>query len=361
MANRIYNFNAGPATLPLSVLETIQRELLDYHGTGMSIMESSHRGAEYDAINEETISLTRELLGLDDSFHVIFLGGGASTQFATIPMNFLPAEKSAAYVDTGAWSSKAIKEASGLGNVNVVAASTESAYDHIPDLSDLKLAENTAYLHLTSNKTLYGTQYQSFPDTGSVPLVCDMSSDIASRSHDFSKFSLIYGGAQKNLGPSGVTVVIIRDDFLQQAKEDIPIIFRYKTHTDKKSLYNTPPTFPVYILNLVLHWIKEQGGISGVEKVNRAKQERLYQMIDLHHDFYRGTVKPDSRSWMNVTFRLPSEDLEKKFVVEARAAGMVGLKGHRSVGGIRASIYNAFQLEGVERLVNFMEDFKSNH
>ncbi len=359
MANRVYNFNPGPATLPLSVLEKMQQEMLDYRGTGMSIMESSHRAPEFDQINEETITLVRELLGLDENYHVLFLGGGASTQFATIPMNFLHGNKTAAYVDTGSWSSKAIKEAKGLGTVEVVASSKDSSFDHIPDLSNLKLDDNTAYLHLTSNNTIFGTQYQSFPDTGNIPLICDMSSDIASRVHDFSKFSMIYAGAQKNLGPSGVTLVVLRDELLKSAKDDIPIIFRYATHADKKSLYNTPPSYPIYVLNLVLHWIKDQGGVAGVEKVNRAKMEHLYQMMDLNPDYYRGTVKTDSRSWMNVTMRLPNEDLEKKFIAEAKEAGMVGLKGHRSVGGIRASIYNAFPKEGVDHLVEFMEKFKA--
>ncbi|MDF1544874.1 MAG: 3-phosphoserine/phosphohydroxythreonine transaminase [bacterium] len=359
MANRVFNFNAGPATLPLSVLEKIQQEMLDYRGTGMSIMESSHRAPEFDQINDDTITLVKELLGLDDSYHVLFLGGGASTQFAMLPMNFLPDGKTAAYVDTGAWSSKAIKEAKGLGTVEVVASSKESNFDQIPDLSDIKLDSKAAYLHLTSNNTIFGTQYQSFPDTGNTPLICDMSSDIASRKHDFTKFSMIYAGAQKNLGPSGVTLVLIRDDLLKTGKEDIPIIFRYGTHADKKSLYNTPPCFPIYVLNLVLHWIKDQGGLAAVEKINRAKMERLYQMMDLNPDYFRGTVKTDSRSWMNVTMRLPNEELEKKFIAEAKEAGMVGLKGHRSVGGIRASIYNAFPREGVDHLVAFMEKFKA--
>ena len=361
MANRVFNFSPGPATLPLSVLEKVQAELLDYRGSGMSVMESSHRGAEYDEIHNSTIALFKELMGLKDGYNVGFLGGGASGQFAMVPMNFLHPGKTAAYVDTGAWSAKAIKEAKRIGNVDVVASSKEDNNTYIPDLSSIKLASDTAYLHLTSNNTIFGTQIQSFPDTGDVPLICDMSSDILSRRHDFNKFALIYAGAQKNLGPAGVTVVIIREDMIAKCADNIPLIYTYKTHTEKDWLYNTPPAFPVYVVKLVLEWIKEQGGLEAVEKVNLAKKDVIYGAIDANSDYYRGTVKPDSRSWMNITMRLPSEDLEKKFIAEAKAAGFVGLKGHRSVGGIRVSLYNALPMAGAEGLAKFMEEFKKNN
>ena len=356
MANRVINFNAGPATLPLDVLKIVQQELLDYKGAGMSVMEISHRSKYYDQINDEAIAIFREVLGLDDSYHVLFMGGGASTQFALVPMNFLAKDKTAAYVDTGSWSSKAIKEAKLFGNVHLAGSSKETNFDHIP--TDIDFPDDAVYLHLTSNNTIFGTQFQSFPDAGNVPLVCDMSSDIASRVHDFTKFDLIYAGAQKNLGPAGATVVIINDKMLAKCADGNPTMFNYKTHADKKSLYNTPPVLSVYIVKLVMEWIKAQGGLAGVEKANIAKKERIYQLIDLNPDYFRGTVKPDSRSWMNITFRLPSEELEKKFIAEATEAGLSGLKGHRSVGGIRASIYNAMSKEGVDKLAQFMEDFK---
>ncbi len=359
MSKRVFNFNPGPACLPLEVLKRVQEELLDYKSTGMSVMEISHRSKEYDEINDTAIALTRELLGLDDSYHVLFLGGGASTQFAMIPMNFLHSGKTAAYVDTGAWSAKAIKEAQRIGTVHVAASSKETKYDHIPDKLDIP--KGAAYLHVTSNNTIYGTQYQSFPSPGGVPYICDMSSDILSRRREFSAFDMIYAGAQKNLGPAGVTLVIIKQGLLDTCSDKIPTIFNYQTHAKKKSLYNTPPVFAVYIYKLILEWIKLRGGLAAVEKVNMAKEERIYQMIDLYPDYYRGTVKPNSRSWMNLTLRLPSEDLEQKFVLEAKGAGMVGLKGHRDVGGIRVSLYNAVPLEAVDRLVEFMENFKKEN
>ncbi len=361
MERKTVNFNAGPAILPLDVLKIIQDEFLDYKGTGMSVIEMSHRSKEFDEINNDAASLMKEVLGLSDNYHVLFLGGGASTQFATIPMNLLHSGKSAAYVDTGAWAGKAIKEAKLIGNASVVASSKEDNYNYIPDLSNLQLPDNCAYLHVTSNNTIFGTQIHSYPDTGNIPLICDMSSDIASRKLDYNKFSMIYGGAQKNMGPAGAAFIIIRDDLLKQTTDAIPIILRYKTHADKKSLYNTPPAFTIYTIKLVLEWIKNMGGLEAVEKLNLAKKERIYQMIDLNPDFYKGTVKEDSRSWMNITMRLPSEDLEKKFIEEAKNAGMVGLKGHRSVGGIRVSTYNAQTLEGIDKLVQFMEDFKKNN
>ncbi|MBD3258108.1 3-phosphoserine/phosphohydroxythreonine transaminase [candidate division GN15 bacterium] len=361
MANRVVNFNAGPAALPLAVLEKIGGELLDYKGTGISIMESSHRSPEYDEINEAAIALTRELMGLDDKFHVLFVGGGASTQFALLPMNFLPSDKCGAYVDTGSWSSKAIKECEIQGRMHLAAGSKEEAYRRIPKQEEIDIPSDAAYLHITTNNTIKGTQWHYIPDTKGVPLVADMSSDILSRRIDYNKFAMMYAGAQKNLGPSGATMVIIRDDFLQTAKDGLPTMFDYRTHANKKSLYNTPPAFGVYVIKLVLDWIKDQGGLAAVEKVNDDKQKLLYGVFDKLPEYYKGTADADSRSWMNVTFRLPNEDLEKKFVADAKAAGMIGLKGHRSVGGCRASIYNATDLEGCRTLAKFMEEFAKNN
>lgn len=361
MANRVFNFNPGPSTLPLDVLKIVQEELLDYRGTGMSIMESSHRSPEFDEINNTAMALFHEVLGLNDDYHVLFVGGGASTQFAMIPMNFLNPGQKAAYVDTGTWSSKAIKEGKLLGEVHLAASSKDAEYTFIPKVSDIQYPADAAYLHITSNNTIKGTQYHEFPDTGKVPLICDMSSDIASRQLDFNKFSLIYAGAQKNLGPSGVTVVIIRDDLLAKGKEGLPTMLSYKTHAEKKSLYNTPPAFGIYIVKLVMEWIKNQGGLAGIEKINREKKDLIYNVIDSNPDFYRGPVRKDSRSWMNITLRLPTEDLEKKFIAEAKEAKFVGLKGHRSVGGVRVSLYNALPLEGARKLAEFMENFKKNN
>ena len=358
MANRVYNFNPGPATLPLEILQQAQQELLDYRGTGMSVMEISHRSPEFDEINSSAVALTHEIFGLGDNFKVLFLGGGASTQFAMIAMNFLSPEKTAAYVDTGSWSSKAIKEAQKNAKVHLAFSSKDESYRRVPKPSEIDIPSDAGYLHLTSNNTIFGTQFHEFPDTGNVPLICDMSSDIASRRLDFSKFSLIYAGAQKNLGPAGVTMVIIREDLLARCADNLPTMFNYKTHAEKNSLYNTPPVFAVYIVKLVLEWVKKQGGLEAVENVNIAKKDRIYQVMNANPDYFRGTVEPDSRSWMNITMRLPTEELEKKLIAEAKAAGFVGLKGHRSVGGIRVSMYNAMPLEGTEKLAAYMEAFK---
>jgi phosphoserine aminotransferase len=359
MAKRVFNFNPGPSTMPLEVLKIVQEELLDYRGTGMSVMESSHRSPEYDEINNTAMELVKELFELGDNYRVLFMTGGASTQFALIPMNFLRDGMTAAYVDTGSWSAKAIKEGQNLGKVHVAASSKDDDYTFIP--TELDYPADAAYLHITSNNTIKGTQWHSFPDTGNVPLICDMSSDIASRRTDFSKFGLIYAGAQKNLGPSGVTLVVIRDDLLAGTNESLPTMFKYTTFAEKKSLYNTPPSIAVYIMKLVLEWIKRQGGLHGVEKINAAKKDAIYKVIDDDPDYFRGTAKKDSRSWMNITLRLPDEELEKKFIAEAKAAGFVGLKGHRSVGGIRVSLYNALPLEGAEKLAEFMEAFKKKN
>jgi phosphoserine aminotransferase len=352
------NFNPGPAVLPLEVLQKVQAEFLDYKGTGMSVIEISHRSADYEEINNTAEKLLLEVLGLSDHYRVLFVGGGASTQFTMVPMNFLPKDKTAAYVDTGSWSNKAIKEAKLFGNVHVAASTKEEKYKRIPKASEIKVPGDAVYLHITSNNTIYGSQWQEIPDFGKVPLFCDMSSDIASRRRDYGKFDLIYAGAQKNLGPAGATIIIIKKEWLAKCPATLPTMFNYNTHAENNSLYNTPPVFAVYVVKLVLEWIKGQGGLAAVEKVNAAKKDLIYGLMDRFPDYFKGTVDKDSRSWMNLTMRLPSEDLEKKFLSEAKAAGMVGLKGHRSVGGIRASLYNALPLEGAQKLAEFMEKFK---
>ena len=360
MVKRNVNFNPGPAALPLEVLKIVQEELLDYRGSGMSILESSHRAREFEDINEQAMALVRELLGLGSDYHVLFLGGGASTQFALVPMNFIPEGGSAAYVDTGEFAAKALKEGQIVARAHVAFSSKEEKYRRVPKMSEIRYPDDVAYLHICSNNTIEGTQFREFPDTGRIPLVADMSSDIASRQLDFKKFALIYAGAQKNLGPAGVALVVIREDFLATAKKGLPTMFSYKTHAENKSLYNTPPVFGVYIMKLVLDWIKSRGGLAGVEKANRAKMNLLYGAIDAAPDFYKGTAEKDSRSMMNVTMRLPTGELENRFVSEASQAGLIGLKGHRSVGGIRFSIYNAVSLEDVKKAVDFMERFRKS-
>jgi len=360
--SRVINFNAGPATLPLSALEAARDEFLDFEGTGMSILEHSHRGAAYQRVHDETKALLIELLGVPDTHEVLFMQGGASGQFALVPMNLLPEGGSADYVDTGTWSSKAFKEAKVVGNARVAGHGKEGdKYVRVPAQSALELDPKAAYVHVTSNNTIMGTQYDVFPETGDVPLVCDMSSDLLWRPIDVSKFGLIYAGAQKNLGPAGITVVIIRKDLVEKSSKKIPSIFRYSTIAEGDSLQNTIPTFPVYMVRNVLRWVKAEGGARGMEARNRKKADLLYGTIDANPDFFRNPVEKASRSVMNPVFRLPSEDLEKKFIAEAQAAGMVGLKGHRSVGGIRASMYNAMEVSGVETLVAFMKDFASKN
>jgi phosphoserine aminotransferase len=360
MAKRAYNFNAGPAALPLEVLEQARDELVDYRGIGMSIMEISHRSKEYEQVNEETQSLVRELLQVPDSYHVLFLQGGASTQFAMVPMNLLREGKTAAYVHTGSWADKAIKEARLIGEVEIAASAQDSAFTKIPDFSEIRVSPRAAYLHVTSNETIGGIQYQDFPAVDGLPLVADMSSDILSRPFDINRFGLVYAGAQKNLGPSGVTLVIIREDLIHDAA-DLPTMLRYKTHAQNQSLYNTPPVYSVYMMNLVLKWIKNNGGLAEMEKKNREKTALIYSAIDESGGFYRGVADPASRSLMNITFRLASEELEKQFVKEAEANGFVGLKGHRSVGGLRASTYNAVPYESCKALADFMREFRKRH
>lgn len=358
---RAYNFNAGPAALPLEVLKRAQAEFVDFRGTGMSIMEMSHRGAVYESVHQEAQSRLLNLFGNPQGYKVLFLQGGASTQFAMIPLNFLTEGKTAAYVKTGSWADKAIKEAKLVGETFVAASSEESKFMSLPDLSKLELPENTAYLHLTANETIEGTEFKTFPDTGSIPLIADMSSDILSHPFDLTQFGMVYAGAQKNLGPSGVTVVIAREELLAESPKQIPTILRYDTHYNNNSLYNTPPSFSIYMVNEVLKWIEEQGGLEGIEQLNLKKAGLLYDTIDQSAGFYKGCADKDSRSLMNVTFRLASEELEKKFIKESEAAGFVGLKGHRSVGGLRASIYNAVPQETVAALTDFMNDFRSSN
>ncbi|MEN6437543.1 MAG: 3-phosphoserine/phosphohydroxythreonine transaminase [Syntrophobacter sp.] len=358
MTQRIYNFNAGPAALPLMVLEQIKQEMLDFQSTGMSLLEISHRSKPFEVVLEDAIARVRRLFGLDDSYHVLFLQGGASLQFAMVPMNLAIPGKPLNYVDTGTWSTKAIKEARVLGkDVRVIASSEKSEFTYIPE--DIPVDQNAAYLHITSNNTIRGTQWRTFPNPGGVPMISDMSSDIFSRRIDPRPFALIYAGAQKNLGPAGVTLVVIRDDMLERVPGDLPAMLKYTTYAANNSLYNTPPCFAIYVSGLVLKWIEETvGGIDAMERINNEKAQLLYGYID-SQDFYRGTARPDSRSRMNITFRLPDPELEKQFLAGAAAAGLGGLKGHRSVGGCRASIYNATTLEGVKALVDFMKDFVS--
>ncbi|BBI32241.1 3-phosphoserine/phosphohydroxythreonine transaminase [Cohnella abietis] len=361
MANRAYNFNAGPAALPLEVLQRAQEKFVEFENSGMSLMEMSHRGAIYEKVHFEAEALLRELLSIPDGYKVLFIQGGASTQFAMIPMNLLRSGTKAAYVATGSWATKAIKEAKLFGETSIAASSEAAAYKHIPSISELKYDSDAAYVHVTSNETIEGTQWAEFPDTGSVPLIADMSSDILCRPIDVSKFAVIYAGAQKNLGPSGVTIVIIREDLINKPTTPVPTMLRYDTHADADSLYNTPPTFAIYMMSEVLKWIKENGGAAGMEARNREKANLLYEAIDNSNGFYRGFAEIGSRSLMNVTFTLANEELEKKFVKESEAQGFVGLKGHRSVGGLRASIYNAVPIESVSALVSFMGDFQSRN
>lgn len=358
MTKRAYNFNAGPAALPLPVLQTAAEQMTDFEGTGMSVMEMSHRSKNYERLNDGTQQLFRSLLGIPDDYSVMFLQGGASTQFAMVPMNLLPEGKTGAYVVHGAWSTKAYKEAKLFGNASVAATTKEEGFDRVPELSALQLPNETAYLHITSNETIEGVQYDRFPDTGAVPLIADMSSDILSRPFDVSKFALIYAGAQKNLGPSGVTVVIAKNELVAASPAHLATMLRYDTHAANNSLYNTPPSFSVYIMNLVLRWIESEGGLAGIEARNREKTDLIYQAIDGSDGFYRGHAEKPYRSRMNITFRLANEDDEKAFLAAAGEAGFVGLKGHRSVGGCRASTYNAVPYEACAALAQFMDDFR---
>lgn len=353
-------FNPGPAALPLEVLEEVREELLDYRGTGFSLMEASHRGRDYDDIHCRAQARLKRLYGLGDEFRVLLLQGGASLQFAMVPMNFLADGDRADYVVTGSWSKKALAEARRFGTVHVAASTEDTNFDRLP--RTFRFDPEARYCHLTTNNTIYGTQFRTYPDTGTVPLVCDMSSDILSHRVDWSRIGLAYAGAQKNLGPAGLTVVILRESFLERARPDLPTMLAYRTHWEKNSLHNTPPTFAVYVCEKVLAWAERLGGLPALEERNRRKADLLYGALDRNREFFRPTVQdPASRSWMNVTFRLPTEDLEQRFVQEGLAAGFVGLKGHRSVGGIRVSMYNALSPADVETFVGFLEDFARRH
>ena len=359
-ANRIYNFNPGPAALPLTVLEEIQENFLDFQGSGMSITEISHRSRQFDDVVNDAVARTKRLLGLSDSFEVLFIQGGASLQFCMIPMNFLAPGKSADYVDTGTWSTKAIKEAQLQDkSIAVVASSEDKNYSYIP--KNISFNDDAAFVHLTSNNTIKGTQWAEFPDTKGVPIICDMSSDIMSRPLEVNRFGMIYAGAQKNIGPAGACLVIIRKDLLDWIPDTVPTMLKYSTFAAKNSMYNTPPCFAVYTVQLMLKWLEETiGGLEEMAAINQEKAQLLYGYMD-GSGYYRATAEADSRSPMNVTFRLPSEDLEKQFVEQALASSLGGLKGHRSVGGCRASIYNAITLEAVQALVDFMKAFEKEN
>lgn len=357
---RAYNFNAGPAAIPLPVLERAQKELVNFNNTGMSVMELSHRSKDYEEVHNKANSLLRELLGIPDTYEVLFLQGGASLQFSMIPMNFLQENKTAHFIMSGAWSEKALKEAKMFGETRILASSKEENYKHIPKDYSLADTEDGAYLHITSNNTIYGTQWNEYP-TSSIPLIADMSSDILCKEIDVEKFSLIYAGAQKNLGPSGVTVVIAKKEFLETANENVPTILKYSTHVKNNSLYNTPPTFAIYMLSLVLEWVKEQGGVKKVQQINEEKAGAIYSAIDHSNGFYKAHATDDSRSLMNITFTLPNEELTKKFLQEAKERNFIGLAGHRSVGGCRASTYNAVPKEACEALASFMNEFRDNN
>jgi phosphoserine aminotransferase len=350
---RAHNFNAGPSALPLEVLKEIKDGFMEFGG--MSVLEISHRSKEFGAVIDEARDLMRELMGIPADYDILLLQGGAAHQFAMVPLNLM--ERTADYSITGSWSKRALSEAKTVGEPRVAFTSEETNFSRVPNKGEVEASKGASYFHITSNNTIFGTQYRRFPDTGSVPLVADMSSDIMSRPIDVGRFGLIYAGAQKNLGPAGVTAVIIRKDLLERSHRDIPEILRYSTHADKGSLYNTPPVFSIYATMHNLRWVKRQGGLSAMEKRNAEKAALLYEAIE-SSPFYEGVAERDSRSNMNVTFRLASDDLTDEFVSEAKKVGIVGIKGHRSVGGLRASIYNAVPKESVEALASFMKEFE---
>jgi phosphoserine aminotransferase len=358
--NRAHNFNAGPAGLPLEVMQQAQSELLDYKGTGMSIMEMSHRSKEFEAMINEAEADLRELLNVPTNYKVIFMQGGATLQFAMIPMNFRAAGASADYIVTGAWSKKAIQEAQKLGATRAAADGKAANYNAVPEKLDLD--PKAAYLYYCANETIHGVEFfkEPVPPAG-VPLICDTSSDFMSRPFDVTKYAYVYAGAQKNVGPAGVVVGILREDLLERVPANLPAMLDYKVQAEEKSLYNTPPCFSIYMVGLVMKWIKKLGGLPAIEARNKAKAELLYKTIDASGGFYKGHALPESRSRMNVTFRLPSEELEDTFAKEAKKLNMIGLKGHRSVGGMRASIYNAVELADVETLVQFMQEFQKKN
>ncbi len=359
MPKRIYNFSPGPATLPVEILEQAARDIVNYNDKGIGLIELSHRGKEFMAIAEEAENLIRELLEVPANYKVLFLQGGASTQFAMVPMNLLGSGKTADYLNTGTWSKKAIKEAQIIASCRVAYSSEDSNFDHVPSDDQYTVDPSAEYLYYVSNNTIFGTQFHHTPETDKM-LVCDMSSDILSRSVDVSRYGIIFAGAQKNMGPAGATVVIIRDDLLDRVPETVPTMFRYKTHADKESMFNTPPCFAIYVIGLVCRWVRNLGGVPAMEQINREKAQILYDFID-NSGFYRGHARRDCRSYMNVTFNLPTPELETKLVQEGAEHGFDGLKGHRSVGGLRASIYNAFPKQGVEDLVELLKEFEKKN
>ena len=358
MTERIINFSAGPAVLPVEVLEEARENLLSLGNTGIGIMEHSHRGKAYMAVHEEAEALCRELASIPSEYRVLFVQGGASLQFAMVPMNLLGTGRTADYLVTGAWSQKAVAEAQKYGNVHVACSSEDRNFSYIPETCQYSAAP--AYVHYTSNNTIFGTEFAAEPVDPPAPLICDASSDIFSRPIDVSKYGMIYGGAQKNLGPSGVTLVIMRDDLVQQGPTSLATMLQYRTHADESSLYNTPPTFGIYVMGLVFKWIRKQGGLAGVERTNREKAGKLYQYLDGSR-LFKATAEPGSRSLMNITFVTGDPALDEKFIALAQKAGLSGLKGHRSVGGMRASLYNAFPASGVDTLVEIMRSFESSH
>ncbi|OMP66694.1 3-phosphoserine/phosphohydroxythreonine transaminase [Domibacillus epiphyticus] len=357
---RVYNFSAGPSMLPLEVLEKAQSELTNYAGSGMSVMELSHRSKWFTDIIETAEAVLRKLMNIPDNYKVLFIQGGASQQFAMVPMNLFGGSKKADYVNTGSWSKKAIKEAKKYGEVRVIASSEDKNFSYIPEITADMIDPEADYVHITTNNTIEGTVFNKIPDTGNVPLVADMSSNILSEEFDVSKFGLIYAGAQKNIGPAGLTLVIIRDDLIGKAGESVPVMLDYKTHSESGSLYNTPPTFGIYMAKLVFEWLKELGGIVAMEKINREKAGLLYDFLE-ESSMFSSPVQKEDRSLMNIPFVSPSDELDALFVKEAKAAGLETLKGHRSVGGMRASVYNAMPVDGVKALVAFMKEFEQTH
>lgn len=360
--NRVYNFSAGPSMLPLAVLEQVQEEMLCYGQSGMSVMEMSHRSKDFEAIIQTAEKDLRELMHIPDNYKVLFLQGGGSTQFAMIPLNLLRNSKKADYIQTGQWAKKAYQEAKRYGDVQVIASSEDAVYNYIPKVAKTDIRPDADYVYVTLNNTIYGTHYTAdkLPDTGDIPLIGDMSSSILAEQIDVTKFGLIFAGAQKNLGPAGVTVVIIREDLLGHAMDFTPTMLNYEIHAKNDSLYNTPPTFAIYVMGLVFQWVKKHGGVEALQKINEEKAGLLYNFLD-NSKLFRGTVVAEDRSLMNVPFVLPTDELNEQFIKEAKAAGFVNLKGHRTVGGMRASIYNAMPLEGVQALVDFMAKFEAAH
>ncbi|MBN1899226.1 MAG: 3-phosphoserine/phosphohydroxythreonine transaminase [Spirochaetes bacterium] len=357
MSKRPYNFYAGPAILPLDVMKKIQKEFLDFDGTGLSIVETSHRSKGFDTVMKQARERTKKIMNISDDYHVVFLQGGASLQFSMVAMNFMNGKK-ADYIHTGEWAKKAIKEGKTVGDVNIAASSEDKKFSCVPDTYNF--SSDAQYVHLTSNETINGIQFQAFPDTGNVPLVADMSSDIMSRKINVNQFKMIYAGAQKNIGTSGVTLVVIHKDMVTRENAKLPTMLKYSTHIEKESLYNTPSVIGIYIVNLVLGWIVDNGGMEAIEKTNNEKAAVLYDYLD-STEFYYGLAEKQSRSKMNIVFRIKNNDLEDQFVEQAKANGFIGIKGHRSLGGLRASIYNAFPLEGVKDFISFMKDFEKKN